>query len=199
MSALSMLDTIATILVVSSILVGFWNAGTTAGSVSNIIGRAIDEPQTFGVNAVMYYIGLDTWIPTVSPDFLNQHGLEWLAWFYPFAEGHIPHFSIWSCLFGILVATIVTLITHKGKHWSLPKAFLVWFLAFLAGYYVWTLIAWRMMFIGGEAIGLTEAEVHDIWYGSVSATESEPIQLFFLANIPVSFVWLFKRIGRVAF
>jgi len=180
------------------LIVGFWNAGNTVGSVSDIISRMIDEPQTFGVNAFLFYVGLDTWTPAIPPEFLAQYGLGWISWFYPFTGGWAPHFSLWSCLIGIIAATIVVLILHKWRHVSILKAILAWILAFLIAYYFWTLLAWHFLMIGGQGMGLTSDQVYQVWYSAVTATENPYLQYFFLATVPISFLWLFKRIGKFA-
>ena len=169
---LNTFDSLLTVIIVASLLLGFWNASSSLGSVSDIVRQAIDQPQTFGVGMAMFYLGLDTWTPAIPESFLAEHGLAWLTWFYPFTGGFIPHFSIWSALVGILVATIATLMARHFWHLSFWKCLLVWPLSFLAGYYLWTLIAWKLMFMGGTGMGLTEQQVYEIWHGSVSATEN---------------------------
>jgi len=195
---LSSLDSLATLLIIASLIAGFWNAGNSLGSISEIVSHMIDEPQGFGVSAALFYIGLDTWTPAIPPEFLSQKGFVWISWLYPFTGGWAPHFSLWSCLFGILTATLATLILHKWRKASLFKTALAWIVGFLTGYYFWTLLAWHFLMIGGQGIGLTASQVYDLWHSAVSATENPYLQIFFLANIPISFLWLFRRIGRFA-
>jgi hypothetical protein len=189
-------DWLASVVIISSIVVGFVEVGSGLGSVSEMVQRMVNEPKTFGLGLVIFYIGYDTWIPAIPKSFLDQYGLGWLTWFYPFAEGFIPTYSMWTFIFAIVFTTIATWITLELLDWDF------WFkglglvvLYFIIGWYSWTLIAWQLMYLGGAMIGLSGETVHKLWLSSVTATKTPVLQYFFLFTIPLSIIYIGKRIG----
>lgn len=192
----STFDSIASIVIVASLLVGFWECGSEIGSVSDLVAQALANPRQFGLGVTLYYIGLDTWTPCIPPGFLDP-AIAWVSWLYPFSGGYVPHYSLWTCLFSLLISMAVTWIymhlAHQG-FWF--RGLLMAFVAFVIGWYLWTLIAWHLMFRGGAMMGLTPIQVSKIWQASTSATSSPQLQWFFIATIPISFVYLLKRVAR---
>ena len=110
MGLLSSLDSLATLLIIASLIAGFWNAGNSLGSISEIVSHMIDEPQGFGVSAALFYIGLDTWTPAIPPEFLSRKGLVWISWLYPFTGGWAPHFSLWTVSYTHLTLPTILLV-----------------------------------------------------------------------------------------
>jgi len=192
---LDTIDTVATIAIASSILIGFWEIGGQLGSVSNILAQALTDPQTFGLGTAVFYIAVDTYTPVMPQWFLDQYGLGWLTWFYPFTGGYVPHYSLWTAIFGLIAAFVVTTMflrfsDHDFLGWGLAVAFA----SFWIGWYLWTLLAWWMLFQGGAMIGLTAEQVYEIWHSAAVAVESPLLQYFFLGVMALSFPYLIRRI-----
>jgi len=192
----STFDSIAGIIIAGTLVLGFWECGTEMGSVSEMIAQALANPQQFGVGVTLYYIGLDTWTPCIPPGFLDPT-VAWVSWLYPFSGGYVPHYSLWSCLFSLLMSLAASWIFmhvwHRG-FWF--RGLLVAFIVFWISWYLWTLLAWHFMFRGGEMMGLTAIQVSKIWQASATATSSPTLQYFFMATIPISFIYLLKRVIR---
>jgi len=187
-------DSLATIIILSSIGVGFWEVGGQIGSLSSIVQKALDNPVNWGLKLAAFYIGIDTWSPTIPADFL-PFPLNLARYFYPFTNGYLPHYSLESAIFALVTSLVVTfLFLHLTDHsfwgWGLPVAIL----SFLVGWYIWTLLAWWLLFWGGTGIGFTEEQVYEIWMAQATATSPPTLQYFFLLTVPISFTYLLKHV-----
>ena len=192
----STFDSIASIIITATLVLGVWECGTEMGSVSEMIAQALANPRHFGVGVTMYYIGLDTWTPCIPPGFIDP-AISWVSWLYPFSGGYVPHYSLWTCLFSLLMCLLASSIYMHAAHrgfWF--RGLLVAFVSFWISWYLWTLIAWHLMFRGGVMMGLTPIQVSKIWQASTTATSSPTLQWFFIATIPISFTYLLKRVVR---
>ena len=187
-------DSIAGVVILSSILVGFWEVGGNIGSLSQIVENLVNQPQTLSLGLALFYLGIDTWTPTIPADFL-PFPLNLARYLYPFTNGYLPHYSLESAFFALVTSLITTwlflrLTDHEFWGWGLPVAIL----AFLIGWYLWTLVAWQLMFMGGEMIGFTPEQVYQIWSSSANATRPPALQYFFLATVPISFSYLVRHL-----
>ena len=191
-------DWIASTLIIATVLVGFIQVGSDLGSLSDIVSRMLNEPTTFGAGLTIFYLGFDTWTPAIPKTFLDSYGLGWLSVFYPFADGFVPHFSLETFIFSCIFAAIITLICLKRfdiSFWF--KGLLISAVTFLVGWYLWTLIAWNLMYVGGSMMGLSPDLVHQVWFISVSTTSSWILQYFFMFSIPISLIWAGRKVSHV--
>lgn len=192
----SWFDWVAGILILSSIGVGLTGLSTNFGSVSSMVEQMVSKPASFGVGLVVFYVGFDTWVPCVPQSFLDRYFLGWMTFFYPFAGGFVPHYSLWSLFFALIWTVIGTWVIMHG--FSLDffwKGFGVGVVMFFVGWYVWTLIAWGLMYWGASMMGLSGQELHSLWTGTVTAQESDILQYMFIVTAIVSAIWGGKKLG----
>lgn len=189
------LDYIGGIIVVAMMLVGLFQISSSLGSVEDMMRNIMGHPSTFGLGLFVFLIGYFTWTPAIP---LSRYGLDPLRILYPFADGYFMGFSLWTLLFTLIVTIVVTLLLMKI--YSLDfwfEGFGIATVTFVISWYVWGWIAWKLMYIGGNLIGFSNAEVYAFWHGTVTATSSPLLQIFFLASIPISALWLTKKVVSI--
>ena len=187
---------IAGVLILSSIAIGFVGISSTFGSVSDMVENMVAEPTSFGAGSVIFFIGFDTWVPAIPKSFLDQYALGWLTWFYPFADGYLPHYSLWSLFFSLVWAFIGTwIIMHIFDLDFFWKGLGIAVVMFIFGWWLWGVIAWQLMHWGGSLIGLSSEQVHELWLGTATAQESEILQYMFIITAIVSAIWGSKKLG----
>jgi len=199
MSVGDMLESIALIVVLSSLAVGFWESSQNFGELTSVLDSVVADPTRSGLGLVIFTVSLDVWTPGLPVSMLPSW-LQWIGWFYPFAEGYIPHFSIWVCAFALIFSAVITLATLRFTEWSFwGKGLLVAVLAFVVGWYVCQLIAWWGIGFGADLLGLGSTEAYGIWRSAVSATQTPFLQYFFLGTIPLSIVLIYRKMGGYLF
>jgi len=186
------IDAIAKIVMVSTLLVGFWEVGSQVSSVSAMLQTALDNPQSSGMGTVLFLFGIDVWSPVISPSFLGP--FSFISFFYPFSEGYVPHYSIEACLLSLTVSFIVTwvflhLTDFSFWGWGIPVAVASFFLS----WYVFTWAMWNALFIGADMMGLPREQAYQIWKVQAEASQNPALQTLFVANIPLSFQYLVKK------
>ena len=186
-------DQIASIIILASLLVGFWGAGEEIGSFSTIVQNVLDSPTKWGFGLLCFYVGLDSWCPTIPSEYLGC--FSFLRYLYPFAEGYLPHYSFEAALFSLVISLIVTwFYLHLSDEDFWFKGLGVAILSFIIAWIIWGWISWYLMFYGGNLIGLTDEQIHEIWLSSAKGTSPIYLQYFFLLSIPTSFIWLIRKI-----
>lgn len=191
-------DYIAGILILGSIIAGLVSAGGKIGSASDILGNVVAKPATFGLGSALFFGGFDSWVPALPKAFLDQYGLGWLTYLYWYSGGFVPHYSILAFLFSLVVTVVGTLLflywsEHDFWFHGLGMALLL----FVVSWWAWGLISWNLMQIGGSMMGFSSEQTYALWYASVTATESNILQWFFLASLPVSALWIVRRVSAI--
>lgn len=190
------LEGIALIVVLASLSVGFWESSQEIGELTVILDKAVEEPTTFGGGFAIFTISLDTWTPGIPVEMLPSW-LQWISMFYWFAEGYLPHFSIWTCVFALIFAAIVTFILLHVTDWEFFwNGFFVGVISFVLGWYGFHLITWWGIGFGADLMGLGSAQAYNIWRSAVAATRAPLLQYFFLASIPLSLLIIYRKIGE---
>lgn len=185
-------------MVISALVVGAYGASQNIGEISNVVQQAVNEPLGFLPSFTFYTVALDVWVPTLSPEFLADRGIGFLSWFYPFSGGHVPHFSIWTFSFSLLLTGLIVFLYlyfseadffFHGLGLSIPTFFGLW--------YSFTLLAWWAMFYFGQRIGLSSDTVYQVWLGSVTATGSTWLTYFFIVTALLGGIWTGRKIGGI--
>ena len=185
-------------MVISALLVGAYSASQNVGELSTVVQEAVDAPLSFGTGFVIYTIALDIWVPALSPEFLAERGFGWLSWFYPFSEGYVPHFSIWTFSFSLIVTgVIVFLYLYFSDEEFFFHGLALSLATFFGSWYAFTLLAWWAMFQFGQSIGLSHDTVYQVWHGAVTATGSTWLTYFFIVTAVLGGIWSGRKIGSV--
>jgi len=193
----SAFDTVAGLTILASVIVAFIEAGSGIGSISDLLTKAMGQPTSFGLGLVIFFFGFDSLVPAIPVSFLPSY-LQWLGVFYPHMTGYIPHFSMWTLLFASIMTIIVTLLTMYI--WDLDfwfKGLGIAFVTFIIGWYAWTLIAWQLMFTGASMIGLSYEATYNLWHASVSTTQSNWLQYFFLFSLPITGIYIGRKVASI--
>jgi len=186
------LDVLASIIMASTLLVGFWEVGGQVGSVSSMVSQAINDPQKAGLGTMLFLLGVDVWSPVINASYLGP--FSFISWFYPFSSGYLPHYSLEACLIALTVSFIATWIfLHLSDYSFWGWGILVAFLSFISSWYVFTVLSWNLMFVGADMIGLSREQAYSIWKVQAEASQNLGLQTLFVANIPLSFQYLVRR------
>lgn len=195
----SAFDYAASLLIIASIIAGLVSVGGKLGSASDLLGNVVSQPASFGVGSVLFFVGFDTWVPALPRTFLDQYGLGWLTHFYWYAGGEfIPHWSLEVFFFSLVVTVFgVWLFLYVTEYDFWFTGLGVSVLLFMVSWWVWQLIAWNLMHVGGGMMGLSSEQTTSLWYASVTATESNILQMFFLVSLPVSAIYLVRKVASL--
>jgi hypothetical protein len=194
----STLDYIGGIIVVASMGAGVFQVSSSLGSISQISSGIVKHPLSFGLGLFLFLVGYATWSPAIPQSFLARYGFGWLTVLYPFTKGYFMSFSLWALLFSLIVTIIVTLLAMRV--WELDfwfHGFLVALAAFFLSWYLWGWIAWKLMYVGGGMMSLSDSQIYTFWQASITSTSSLPLQVFFLATSPISALWLTRKVASL--
>jgi len=192
-------DYAASLLIVASVIAGLVSAGGKLGSATDILGNVVAKPASFGLGSFLWLCGYDSWCPAIPRSFLDQYGLGWLTYLYWYSGCEfVPHYSILTFLFSLIVSVVGTLLfLYWSEHDFWFHGLGVAVLLFGVSWWVWGLISWNLMSFGGSLMGFSSEQVRSMWYASVTATESNILQWFFLACLPVSALWIVRRVSAI--
>jgi len=190
------LSDICLIVIIASLGVGFWEASSDLGELTELLDQAIDQPLTFGGGLAIFTISLDTWTPGIPVDTLPSW-LQWVSIPYLFAGGNfLPHFSIWTALFAIVITAVVTLLVlYVSDLDFIWHGLLVAVVTFILSWYAWHCMTWVGIGWGANMMGLGSEVGYQVWENAVSATSGPLMQYFFFATIPLSLYVLYQKIA----
>jgi len=195
MSVGDTLENVAFVVIIASLLVGFYESSQDLGEMTSLLDDAIESPTTFGVGMAIWTISLDTWTPGIPIKSLPVW-LQWLSIPYFFAEGYIPHFSLWTALFALVVSVVVTfLVLHltdlEFQWWGL----LIAVVTFLLAWWGWHAITFFGIGFGADMMGLGSDVGYQVWRNAVESTSGPLLQYFFFATIPLSCWILYRKVA----
>ena len=195
MSAGDALESIAVIVILASLAVGFYESSNDLGEMTSLLDSAIEAPTTFGAGLVIFCLSLDTWTPGIPVESLPVY-LQWLAVPYFFTDGYLPHFSMWTALFALVISFIITFVVLHVTGWEFQwRGVLVAVVSFVGCWYCWHIISWAGMGLGARMMGLGSDAAYTIWRNAVSSTDGPLLQYFFFATIPLSVYLLYKKVA----
>ena len=195
MSVGDALESVAVIVIIASLAIGFYESSNDLGEMTSLLDSAIDAPSTFGAGLAIFTLSLDTWTPGIPVESLPIY-LQWLAVPYFFTDGYIPHYSMWTAMFAFVVAAVVTLLVLKFTEIEFQwRGLLIGVITFVGCWYAYHLVSWAGMGFGADLMGLGSATAYTIWRNAVSSTDGPLLQYFFFGTIPLSAYLLYKKVA----
>ena len=189
------IDKATLLLIIGTLVIGFWESSAALGELTTVLDQAIDDPLNFGIGLGVFTVSMDTMTPGIPVESLPFY-LKWLTVPYFFMGGEfLPHFSLWTAFFAVVMTGIVMLgifyfteLEFRWKGLFLTVAF------FCVFWWLWHVITWWCLGWGADMMGLGSANAYEIWYNAVSATKGEIIQYVFFATIPLSLFLLYRKV-----
>ena len=196
MGVSDVLESIALIVVIASLGVGFYESSSDLGEMTVLLDQAIEAPLSFGPGLLCFTVSLDTWTPCIPVTSLPVW-LQWLAVPYLYAGGeYIPHFSLWTALFALVVSCVVTfLVLHLTEIEFMYRGLLIAVVTFFVCWWLWHLITFFGIGWGANMMGLGSENAYSIWRNAVESTDGPLLQYFFFATIPLSIYLLYQKVA----